>query len=442
MGEIKSAVHQLYKSEPLKCWQRAKELRLMIYKELAEANSQGKIVVAGGTEGFASCLPTGLGEHVYIGGEAYGATLGADPDFSQPCLEAVESRGFARDMCAYTRNYFGSILTKRFYFGGPFPKPTFCLQLHICDTHAKWYQLVSEHYGVPYFSVDIPLFLDEKRIPLETQYVVSQLHEAIEWMENTFHKKYDDEKLIEAVINEYNSHRLWGEVCLLNRAIPAPLDIKSIFSLYVISVLMRHRREAVDFFQELKAEVQDRVERGIAALATERCRLLEDSQPAWSVLKMYRYMEKFGVVTLGSVYTFALTGSYEVLPDGAWKPKKTLEERNMVPRNRQQALELLSELTLQRPIAKALALPHQKNEIMRMLVKEFKCHGVIMHLNRGCEFNSSGLMENRLALLNVGIPVLAYEGNMADRREVDEPQIFARIDAFMESLNLKKLSEE
>lgn len=430
-----------YKSEPLKCWPKAKELRFKVYQEIMEANSKGKMVVAGGTEGFASCLPTGIGEHVFVGGEAYGATLGANPEFSKPCLEAVESRGFSRDMCAYTRNYFGSILTNRYFFGGNFPKPTMCLQLHICDTHAKWYQLVSEYYNIPYFSVDIPLYLDKERLPLETKYVIDQLYEAIGWLEKTFHKKYDDEKFIEAVKNEYDSHRLWGEVCLLNRAIPAPLDIKSIFSLYVISVLMRHRREAVEFFKELRAEVQDRVERGIAALETERCRLLEDSQPAWSVLRMYRYMEKFGAVAIGSVYTFALTGSYDTMPDGSWCPRKTLEERNKVPRNRQEALEILSELSLERPISQALGLPHHKTRIMEMLVRQFKCQGVIMHLNRGCEFNSSGLMENRLALQAKGIPVLAYEGNMADKRETDEEQIMARIDAFMESLGLRKIEE-
>lgn len=439
--ETLSQSHQRYKTEPLKCWLKAKELRLMVYKEIVEANSKGKIVVVGGTEGFASCLPTGLGEHVFIGGESYGATLGADPEFSKLCMEAVESQGFARDICAYAKNYYGSILINRFYFGGNFPKPTFCLQLHICDTHAKWYQLVSEHYDIPFFSVEIPLLMDKNRLLLQTKYVVNQLHEAIEWMEQTFHKKYDDEKLLEAVINEYDSHRLWGEICLLNRAVPAPLDIKSIFSLYVISVLLRHRKEAVEFLKELKAEVQERVDKGIAALPTEQCRLLEDSQPPWSFLRMYRYLEKYGAVTIGSIYTFALTGSYDILPDGSWTSKKTLKERNEVPGNRQQALEILSELSLQRPIGLALCLPHFKTEMMQMLIKEFKCNGTIVHLNRGCEFATSGLMENRLGLLDRGIPVLAYEGNMADKRETDEGQIVGRIDAFMESLGLKKIEE-
>jgi benzoyl-CoA reductase/2-hydroxyglutaryl-CoA dehydratase subunit BcrC/BadD/HgdB len=49
--------------------------------------------------------------------------------------------------------------------------------------------------------------------------------------------------------------------------------------------------------------------------------------------------------------------------------------------------------------------------------------------------------EIRLILLNQGIPVLAFEHNMADRREFDEVQVMARLDAFMESLGLKQLGD-
>lgn len=42
----------------------------------------------------------------------------------------------------------------------------------------------------------------------------------------------------------------------------------------------------------------------------------------------------------------------------------------------------------------------------------------------------------RYGWLNMGIPVLAYEGNMADKREVYEPKFLARIDFFTESLSL------
>ena len=63
-----------------------------------------------------------------------------------------------------------------------------------------------------------------------------------------------------------------------------------------------------------------------------------------------------------------------------------------------------------------------------------------MHFNRGCEMIASNEKQVRLALMEAGYPVVTYEGNMADRREFDEGQTMRRLGAFMESMNLKKIS--
>lgn len=420
-------------------WKHAKELRNGVYREIASARDNGKLVVSGCTGGFLS-LPAGLGDYVFLGGEPYAASVSLDTELSQLCWEAVEARGFSRDLCSYLRNYWGSMLLNRFVFGGEFPRPDFCLTFHTCDSHAKWYQFVTEYYGIPYFGIELPLGEDPDRLPLKVQYLVSELNSAIEWMEKITGKKYDDEKLIEAVKNEYASVTLWGDVCLLNKAVPAPLDMKTMLSLYIICVLIRHRKEAAEFYKNLKAEVADRVADGIASLATERCRILDDSQPIWSFLDLYRYMEDFGAVTVGSLYLFSLAGNYEESPDGTWISRRSLEERGMVPKTREQALRILAELYLDRPINKAEFAPHLKSSAMEMLVREYNCQGVTIHLNRGCELTSLGVMENRLALMKRGIPVMTYEGNMGDKREVNQQEILNRLEAFMETLGLTKLS--
>ena len=77
---------------------------------------------------------------------------------------------------------------------------------------------------------------------------------------------------------------------------------------------------------------------------------------------------------------------------------------------------------------------------MKTIAKEWKADGVMLHLNRGCEGTSMGIMENRLGLAETGIPVMSYEGNMGDDREFDEVRSMARVDAFMEQLGLRKLA--
>jgi benzoyl-CoA reductase subunit B len=65
----------------------------------------------------------------------------------------------------------------------------------------------------------------------------------------------------------------------------------------------------------------------------------------------------------------------------------------------------------------------------------------MLHYNRGCEGLSLGIAENRLAILEAGFPVMIFEGNMGDEREFDEARTVARIDTFMESLDIPKLEK-
>ena len=193
-------MQKIYKTRPIKMWKRAKELRNQVYQEIMKARNNGKLVISGCTGGFIG-LPSGLGDYVFLGGEPYAASVSLDPELSQLSYEAVEAKGFSRDLCSYLRNYWGSMFLNRFLFGGEFPRPNFCLTLHTCDSHAKWYQGVTEYYGIPYYGMELPLGADPDRLNLRMDYLVDELGSAIEWMEKITGIKYDDEKLIEAVKN-------------------------------------------------------------------------------------------------------------------------------------------------------------------------------------------------------------------------------------------------
>ena len=75
--------------------------------------------------------------------------------------------------------------------------------------------------------------------------------------------------------------------------------------------------------------------------------------------------------------------------------------------------------------------------MMIRIAKEWKLNGVMLHYNRGCEGLTVGIAENRLALLDAGFPVMAFEGNNADEREFDEARTKAKINAFMETIGAK-----
>jgi benzoyl-CoA reductase subunit B len=63
-------------------------------------------------------------------------------------------------------------------------------------------------------------------------------------------RKCDDELLIRAVKNEMRATSLWAEICLLNQNKPAPLDEKTMYSLYVLATLHKSSQWCADFYQE------------------------------------------------------------------------------------------------------------------------------------------------------------------------------------------------
>ena len=441
-----------YKTAPLKIWGKAKELRLGIYRDIAEAKEKGKILLGGGT-GSLVALAAGF-DYAFLGGEPYGASVAFlykdNPALYQKIVEATEHAGYPRDLCSYLRNYIGSLLVDEYAFGGPFPKLDFCLQTCMCDSHAKWYQIVSELEQIPLFCQEV-IFPNwdesgetDKTRQLKIDYLTNQSLEAIEWMIKTTGREFDDEKFIQAVLNEFESSSLWAKVCVANRAIPATLDEKSMYSLYILGFLARQKKEVADFSRELLAEVEERVENQIAANPYERCRLISDSQPPWFSLSIFRALESYGAVSVGAHYSFGVFGGWEYSEEeDTWNPTMTPQERGVEIRTREEAARALSEWWLNTNFL-AYTVRHNgagRNKRVLDIVDKWHAEGVLMHLNRGCEGMAVGQMEMNRALLEAGIPTLTYEGNMADPREFDEPRTLARIESFMETLGLKRIVE-
>ena len=200
---------------------------------------------------------------------------------------------------------------------------------------------------------------------------------------------------------------------------------------------MKHSKEVADFYEELRDEVKYRVENQIAAIPNEQCRLMSDTQPPWGFLKIFRYLENYGAVSVGSLYTFALIGVWEDQPDGTWGPRKTPAQKGVELKTRDEALLTLADWNMSKPEWQHFYSPHLKSEMMVRIAKEWNLNGVMLHYNRGCEGLTVGIAENRLALLDAGYPVMAFEGNMGDEREFDEGRTMARMDAFMETLGIK-----
>src|SRR4030042_4005292 len=159
------------------------------------------------------------------------------------------------------------------------------------------------------------------------EYVAGQYLDSIEWMEKVPKRKFDDGKAIEAMRNYFHNEALWGEINLLNGAIPAPIDIKSMFALMPISMLRRHEKVATQFLETLRDELKDRIANQIAAVPNDSYRMCMLTPPPWSFLKVFRYLENFGVVFVGTYVYLINSGEVKFLYDQGKVIQATVPEK-------------------------------------------------------------------------------------------------------------------
>ena len=197
----------------------------------------------------------------------YTTGLMREPRQAIRCLDKVDAMGYRRDLCAPMRVNLGQLFTgmvDKSPSGKPF-KPDLVFQPSMCFYMPKTGQIYANYFKIPFFILDVP-HINTKA---NRAYLIAQMHRAIEWMETSTRRNYDDEKLIRATRNEWDSMVLWAKICLLNQNIPAPLNFRHLWSLRLLLRTFRHKDETLEFYKTLYDEVKERVRNGISAQGIE-----------------------------------------------------------------------------------------------------------------------------------------------------------------------------
>jgi benzoyl-CoA reductase subunit B len=432
---------QQYETEPVGCWARMKELRRGHFRHTWEAAARGEPVIQGIVEFFLGYF-SGIGDFANPSYGPYFTVMMRDPKFAARVFEGAEAKGLPRDICSSMRCHLGQLFTGMSFRGpeGQTMHPDMVIQMAGCHSILKTGQLFSQHSGVPYFIMDFPPAGKDEDARV---YVKSQLQEGIEWMERVTGRKYDDEKLVEGVKTEYETGRLLAEIMDLQKSVPAPLDMRQLWSLRLPGVTLRHKAETVAFYKELLDEVKYRVARQVSARGIETARLMMDGIPPFFRIDILRYPAKYGAVVVGGDSLFITGGMWHLQDDGSWLVPPPLEQWRPEARTRDDAFELICDMRLTfgpRPYACDIR-PFVPHDECVWRAKHFSADGVIIHMDRGCRAAQQGMMENKLALDQAGFRTVIYEASQADFRDFDERQIYDTLDAFLESLGLSSISE-
>lgn len=350
--------------------------------------------------------------------ENYGALCGAQGVGAMLC-QVAEARGYAQDLCSYAKESLGAIYeAKRAPLGGlPRPDLLVCCT-NICGTVLKWYETLARYYNAPLFIIDTPFIHEDHGRPQDhaLAYVLAQLQDFIAWLEKHTRRRLKPDRLRQVAELAAEATMLWSDIRDLCRARPSPLNAPDLFVNMAPIVTLRGTKEAVEFYGKLKAEVEERVSKGIGAIPEERYRLLWDNIAIWP--RLYRFYKQF--VDYGACF---VVDTYT----GGWA----------MPLEGKEPLEAIARAYTQVFLNQSLRL---RAERMAQMVRDFAVDGFVMHSNRSCKPYSLGQYDiKRIVAEDTGVPGLILEADHCDLRLYADESLRNRIQAFMEALGAARV---
>ena len=394
----------------IKAVQQMKEIMTNYYIEAKGAPDSGK-KVAWITSG-GPVEPLIAMDVIPVYPENHGAMVGASKMGVDLC-EKAEEMGYPRELCSYARTDIACSVTGGGPIGGlPRPDMLVCCN-NICGTVMKWYEVAARHYNVPLFILDTP-FTHRSLSQAAQQYVLAQIYEYIEFLETHCGRKMDYDRMAEVGRLSVEATRLWQEVLDAGAHKPSPLTAFDAFFHMALIVTLRGTQVTVDYYRQLRDEMNERIEKGIAAVPNEKYRLLWDNLPIWYRTKwLSNKFAEHGACLVGDTYTSAWSGMAPYMDENRF-------------------LESMSWAYTQVYINVSVDIMF---ETLKQLITKYDVDGLVMHSNRSCKPYSLGQYDlQKMAMRKLDLPTLMIEADMVDERSFSESQIETRIDAFMETL--------
>jgi benzoyl-CoA reductase/2-hydroxyglutaryl-CoA dehydratase subunit BcrC/BadD/HgdB len=343
--------------------------------------------------------------------ENYTALCGARGASVALC-EVAEAQGYPADLCSYARSHVGAVLRPKDAPLGGLPRPDLLICCNnICGTVQKWYEALAALYDVPLFMLDTPFQRTTPPEPHIVAYVAEQLREMVAWLETHTRRRLRPRRFRAVLEQSRQAVRLWQEILEFGQHRPSPINAPDLFIAMAPIVTLRGTPQAVACYCRLKAELEERVARGLGAVPGERYRLLWDNIAIW--YRLYRFFRPFmdaGACFVADNYTNA----WSVVPEGDEPFEGLARAYTGVFIN--------------------VDLPTRLKTITD-LAHRFQVDGMVMHANRSCKPFSLTQGDVRDMLREeLGLPVLVVEADMCDARLYNEGAIKERVAAFLEML--------
>ncbi|MGI0132468.1 MAG: 2-hydroxyacyl-CoA dehydratase subunit D [Thermoplasmata archaeon] len=343
---------------------------------------------------------------------------------SLPNILNAEAQGYGLDVCGYVKNDLGlQELGGDTPFGHIPPPDLLVCSFSGCYVYVKWWEALAEKFGCPLFLLDVPYMRDPALQAEDLDYLMTQLHEFIALLERQTGRSFDRAELARTLVHSRAAEQGWVDFLEAGRLRPSPIEayFEAVFYMFPINVL-RGTEAAARFYATVNAEVEQRVKDGAYPVPEEKVRLVVEGVPPYpSYRTFWDFFRTWGAVSVAATYP-KVGGLFDrgFLHDPS-RPIESIAEYSLAAYCNQSW-----------PLRRAL---------IEGYVKDFHADAVLIHGIKSCRSFTAGQGDLRDWLIHEkGVPTLYIESDHEDPRYFAPAQIKNRMDAFFESLDVRRTS--
>ncbi|MCC6671013.1 MAG: benzoyl-CoA reductase subunit B [Planctomycetes bacterium] len=352
---------------------------------------------------------------------------------SRDYIALAEKLGHSEDVCTYVKCDVGMLHSGNVGpTGERLPRPDLLLLSYTgCFTFMKWFEILAQEYECPVVMLHVPYQGDGRITDAMRRYVVDQLRrKVIPMLEKVSGKAYDEDLLRQHLARSAQAETDLVAVLEAAKHRPSPIDayFGGVYYIGPIFTAFRGTQDAIEYYRELRAEVEERMRAGKGPvtpegeLEHEKYRVVVEGPPNWTSFRQFWQMfVDEGAVVVASTYT-KVGGVYD----------------NGFRHDPARPLETLAEYCM--GCYTNLDLPTRVAMLSRY-VQEYSADGFLINSVKSCNSFSAGqLMILREVEKRTGRPGGFIESDLVDPRYFSASNIKNRLESYFQMIEQKRSS--
>src|SRR5512137_900438 len=371
---------------------------------VANAKRDGKLVVIHGTQ-----MPTEIFyamDIVPLFNELYSVVLTMMGAPVKELYDLSAASGLPTEICAFNKSMDGLLLT------GIAPKFDMAAwHGSSCDNTPWCLQNVAQSQNIPTFFMDRPYKIFHEHT---VAYWKKQHEELIAFLEQHSGKKMDRDRLKEAVDLSYRATQLSLEIDKFSDMVPTPMSSEAAFGPFLACRQFGGHRKAVEYLEELRDELKERVANGVQAAKPERFRyIFSVSCPYFDMGLLGLAQQKYGAVVVADhIARWRGTAGWLTDPDDPVGNLANKQQFNLGNENYQPGVEW-------------------RDQVVE-LVQKTKADAAIFWNNIGCRTGASMWRILKENLEKLGIPMLTIDCDILEPTYSPRKVVEEQMDDFFE----------